>query len=409
MPKLPRVGIICAGVLKEVPNSRECDLRTLKYLVGENTGNLAFTYPIDLLIENRVEHISWDFDIEKARERYDVLWFACANMIGSHADLGWVSDHLEKAGLPVIAVGLGAQNRSIRDIDMKINPGTLRWLKTLETLSPSSSNIFCRGDYTDSLLKRRKTGYSTSGCCPSLFISPDPKLGQTIFSNRHDSVRNQQPFAVYSGFIGNTTLYPLEQSLAQLLDQHGTPGLYISQHGETLLSLGEKRFLDQLPNDEIFKAKAMIRPKDSHHDFFKWCDLHARSFYSIDTWLNALQNYGFFSGMRFHGNMLSLQAGVPSLCITIDSRTEELCKSCLVPSMNAFEFSRVNPEILHRVFDVRFDPEELDRNRALKARKLMSFLLANNLSPSLHLQKIANSFLDTAESSITIQNVAVEV
>jgi hypothetical protein len=395
MPQLPRVGIICAGVLKEVPNPQDLDLKTLEHHVGANTGNLAFTYPIDLLIENSLERIPWDFDIEKARERYDILWFACANMIGSHADLGWVSEHLEKAGLPVVAVGLGAQNRSIRNIDMKINPGTLRWLKTLESLSPSSSNIFCRGEYTDSLLKHRKTGYSTSGCCPSLFISPDPKLGQTIYDNRHDPSRRQQPFAVYSGFIGNQTLYPLEQSLVQLLDLHASPGIYISQHGDTLLSLAEKRFRDLLPNEEIFKAKAMIRPNDSHRDFFRWCDLHARSFYSIDRWLDVLERYSFSVGMRFHGNMLSLQAGIPSLCITIDSRTEEMCKSCLVPSMNAFEFSRVNPEILHRVFDVRFDPEKFDSNRALKARQFISFLLANNLSPSLHLQKIANSYLDS--------------
>jgi len=407
MPKLPRVGIICAGVLKEVPNPQDLDLKTLEYLVGANTGNLAFTYPIDLLIDNSVERISWNFDIDKARERYDILWFACANMIGSHADLGWVSDHLEKAGLPVIAVGLGAQNRSIQNMDIEINPGTLRWLKTLETLSPSSSNIFCRGDYTDSLLKRAKTGYSTAGCCPSLFISADPKLGETIFGNRHDPVLDQQPFIVYSGFIGNKTLYPLEQSLVQVLNHTKSPGIYISQHGHTLLSLAEKRFRDQLSNDELLKVKTMIRPDDSNQDFLHWCNLHARTFYSIDDWLNALKQYSFSCGMRFHGNMLSLQAGVPSLCITIDSRSEEMCKSCLVPSMNAFEFSSVNPETLHRIFDARFNSEEFDQNRALKARKLISFLLANNLSPSLHLQKIASSYLGAPATTGPSHDVAV--
>jgi hypothetical protein len=279
-------------------------------------------------------------------------------------------------------------------MNMKINPGTMRWLKTLEDLSPSLTNIFCRGDYTDSLLKSYKLSRSTSGCCPSLFISPNPNLGQTIYSNRHNPVRNQQPFVVYSGFIGNKSLYPLEQSLIQLLDPNPTPGLYISQHGKILLSLCEKRFLNQLSNEEIGNAKAMIRPNDSDDNFIHWCDVHTRSFYSVDMWLHALHDYSFACGMRFHGNMLSLQAGVPSLCITIDSRTEEMCKSCLVPSMTAFEFTRVNPEIVHRVFDVRFDPGKFDRNRASKARKFISFLLANNLSPSLHLLNIANSYHD---------------
>jgi hypothetical protein len=393
MVKLPRVGVICGGVLKEVPNPQDLDLKALESLVGANTGNLAFTYPIDQLIENRVERIPWNFDIEIARKRFDILWFACANMIGSHVDLGWVSDHLEQADLPVIAVGLGAQNRSIHDGEMQIKPGTLRWLKTLEKLSPSSCNIFCRGDYTDSLLKRQKVGYSTSGCCPSLFISPDPRLGQTIFENRRDPGRNQQPFVVYSGFIGNQTLYPLEQSLVRLLEQHPSPGIYVSQHGGILLSLGDQRFRQSLAPEDILKAVEMIRPGASHQDFLNWCELHARSFYSVDTWIHHLHQYGFSCGMRFHGNMLSIQAGLPSICITVDSRTEELCRSCQVPSMNAFEFSSITPEIIYRVFDKRFQPDRFDYNRSLKARQLISFLLANNLSPSLHLQAIANSCL----------------
>jgi hypothetical protein len=398
MSRLPRVGVICGGVLKEVPNPEKLDLKTLESLVGANTGNLAFTYPIDVLIDNPVERIPWDFDIKTARQRYDVLWFACANMIGSHCDLGWVSDHLEKADLPVIAVGLGAQTQSIRSHDLKINPGTLRWLLTLERLSPSSCNIFCRGSYTDSMLKRVQVGFSTAGCCPSLFISSDASLGQSIATRALSPEHAKKPLAVYSGFIGNQSLYPLEQSLVHLLEQDGDPGIYISQHGGTLLSLGDERFRGQLSESELLHAKTMIKPQTSMEDFLHWCKIHARSFFSVDEWLRVLQHYSYSCGMRFHGNMLSLQAGIPSVCITIDSRTEELCQSCLVPSMTAFEFSHVTREVLHRVFRVRFNPDEFDFNRVMMARKLMSFLLANNVSPSLHLQTIATG--QTASSAL---------
>jgi hypothetical protein len=397
MTDLPRVGVVCAGVLKEVPEQEKHDFDVLEKLVGANTGNLAFTYPIDRLIDNSIEPLPWNFDIEKARERYDILWFACANMIGSHAELGWVADHLEAAGLPVIAVGLGAQSRSITNMNVSIQPGTLRWLKVVERLSASESNIFCRGEYTDSILKLHHISHSQSGCCPSLFISSNPALGATIFKNRHDPEYNQQPFAVYSGFIGNKSLYPLEQSLARLIDHHSPNGIYISQHGGTLLRLSEQRFHEQLSDNEIASAKTMILPMASNDEFLQWCQLHMRAFYSLDTWIDTIKSYRFACGMRFHGTMVSLQAGTPSLCITIDSRTEEMCKSCMVPSMNAFEFSSVNPSVLYRVFDVRYKAQKFDENRASKAREFISFLTANNLSPSLHLQKIASGSGDSAD------------
>lgn len=391
MPALPRVGIVCSGVLKEVSNPENRTLKELVQLVGSNTGNLAFTYPIDKLINNSVEVIPWDFDIELARERYDILWFACANMIGSHADLGWVADHLEKAGLPVIAIGLGAQNRTIADLDLPIQPGTLRWLDTLEKLSPSSCNIFCRGDYTDNLLKSQGISHSIPGCCPSLFISPDVNLGQTIFKNRHNPVLLKQPFTIYSGFIGNSTLFALEESLARLAHLHGLNGLYVSQHDPTLLGLSEQRFRETMREEDILRAKNMIQPTSSQEEFLQWSRRHMRAFYSLEAWLDEVKNFRFASGMRFHGNMISLQAGVPSLCISIDSRTEELCHSCQLPSMNAFEFSTVDPKTLYHVFDARYNPTTFDQNRSAKAAVFLSFLIANNLSPSLHLQKIAYS------------------
>jgi hypothetical protein len=409
MSKLLRVGIVHSGVLKEVQDASQLDLKTLEGLVGANTGNLAFTYPIDRLIDNPVERIPWNFDIESAREKFDVLWFACANMLGSHCDLGWVADHLEQTGLPVIAVGLGAQNRSTHDLDCAITPGTLRWLLTLERLSPSGCNIFCRGQYTDSILKGLQLGYSTSGCCPSLFISSDSSLGETIARRALDDHNLSKPFAVYSGFIGNHSLYSLEQSLVQLLETTNQPGIYISQHGKTLLSLSEPRFRDQLSEEQIQEAKEMIMPMASDLDFLSWCDQHAKTFYSVDEWMDSLKNFSASTGMRFHGNMLSLQAGIPSVCITIDSRTEELCRSCLVPSMTTLEFKHVSSDILRRVFNVRFNPAEFDANRSLMARKFMSFLLANNLTPSRHLQSLASAHLPLSKQAQSRNDIPVPV
>lgn len=391
MPKLARVGVVCANVLKEVPDPDACDLATLERLVGSNTGNLAFSYPVDLLLDNPIERIPWNFDIAKARERYDVLWFACANMIGPHVNLNWVSDHLAKASIPVVAVGLGAQSRSTNTYLLPVPEGTLKWLKTLQSLSPSEINIFCRGDYTDSLLKERGISNSIAGCCPSLFISPALSLGSAILGNRQEVEVNRRPIAVYSGFIGNTSLYQLERSLIRLVDQGEPSGIYISQHGSTLLGLSEPRLRDTLRPEDILKAKEMILPEASHEEFLQWCNQYMKAFYSLDKWVDELKGCSFSCGMRFHGNMIALQAGIPSLCVTIDSRTEEMCASCQAPSFKANEFTSVNKDLLYQIFDSRFNAKQFDSNRSLKARQLAAFLLANGLSPSHHLRSIANA------------------
>jgi hypothetical protein len=152
----------------------------------------------------------------------------------------------------------------------------------------------------------------------------------------------------------------------------------------------------------------MIKPELSTADFHAWCLKHAKSFFMLDEWMATLKSFSLSTGMRFHGNMLTLQSGVPAVCFTIDSRTEELCQSCMVPSITTLELSSVTKEILWQMFFDRFNPIVFDANRSMMARKLMSFLLANDLTPSKHLQDIAlghRPFSNSAGQAIGTTNL----
>ena len=63
----------------------------------------------------------------------------------------------------------------------------------------------------------------------------------------------------------------------------------------------------------------------------------------MDEWDNYMQGFDFHMGMRFHGGIISLHNGVPSLFLTSDSRTTELTEFFSLPKMSIGEFDPAKP------------------------------------------------------------------
>lgn len=91
-------------------------------------------------------------------------------------------------------------------------------------------------------------------------------------------------------------------------------------------------------------------------------------------------------GTRFHGCMLAIQAGVPSICIPHDSRTLELCQSTKIPYINAREVVTKGLDINQLLDLPNFNPTEFDSNRKEMASRYNSFCNANNLPSSVSLE-----------------------
>lgn len=98
--------------------------------------------------------------------------------------------------------------------------------------------------------------------------------------------------------------------------------------------------------------------------------------------------FDFVVGPRIHGIMLALQAGVPALCIAIDSRTKELCETMKVPYVMAADIrSGLTRRDLLKYF--HFDPDEFDANRKMLAQRFVHFMESNKIKPDASLYGIA--------------------
>ena len=107
-------------------------------------------------------------------------------------------------------------------------------------------------------------------------------------------------------------------------------------------------------------------------------------------WMEFYRQFDFVVGPRIHGVMIALQAGVPAMCIAIDSRTTELCEIMKVSylSFNSVK-GGVTLEDLNRLFT--FDPVEFDKNRRMLASGFVRFLRNNKITPAVDLINIAGA------------------
>lgn len=349
--------------------------------IGKNTGNLAFTYAVRQLIMGT--HFPTSTDPSLIEKAGGVAVFPAANMIGAHVDQKNRSVQLAKLSKTrFVALGLGAQS-DLENTIPELPQGTIEWLKEIKRLSPSSApNIGVRGKFTKSVLDHYGFGdRATVLGCPSLFINPNPNVGKLI----ERRVGRLKRVAVVAGQsipeFGN-----LERSLINIVTE--TIGAYIVQHPQDklLLARGE---LGSLSKESILKVKKELLPDSSLESFLDWMQAFSISFYNINAWMEYYRNFDLVIGMRIHGVAIALQAGIPGICIVIDSRTLELCEIMKIPYIDARDYTcGLSLKDLQDL--VQFDGAAYDRNRAALGQKHISFFKENGLVAPPYLERIAN-------------------
>ena len=103
---------------------------------GENTGNFAFVHALWSHLSPHVEIFPWGASPEAIRERCDIIVMACANQLGWHSDLEELAITFERAKLPVLAIGLGAQAQKF-GATIELTAGTRRWLDVVAAHAPA--------------------------------------------------------------------------------------------------------------------------------------------------------------------------------------------------------------------------------------------------------------------------------
>ena len=324
------------AVLWKFPNLGLYSNAGLEFLyngIGHNNGNLAFVYAVVSHIKNPVKFFGWSTPAATLREHADIIVIPCANQLGKHTDYGDMATNLAKAGLPVVAIGLGAQADSY-DRDIALTEGTKRWAETIARSNASpSSNIYTRGAYTTAQLDKLGITGSITGGCPSYFINQAPGLGQTIATS-WSRLPLPRSISVCAGHQAWLNTRRIEHQLIALMMDPVAPGQYVVQSMAEMVKISRGVF-DDIDPQALRAVHDHTVPHYSTEEFRTWCRNYVRSFYDVPAWMDSLRRYDLAIGTRYHGVALALQAGQMGLTITIDSRTRELCENTGVPHIEA--------------------------------------------------------------------------
>ncbi len=354
--------------------------------IGHNNGNLAFVYAIANQIRNPVSFFGWSTPAATLQAAADIVVIPCANQLGRHTDYGAMADNLAKSGLPIVAIGLGAQADSY-DRDIELTEGTRRWAGTIaQANGSSSSNIYTRGAYTSGQLDKLGFTGSIAGGCPSYFINQAPGLGQKIHTSWSRSAL-PRAISVAAGHQAWLNTRTIEHQLIALMMDPVAPGQYVVQSMAEMVKISRGLFDDVEPQ-ALRAVHDHAVPHYSAEEFRTWCRTYVRSFYDVPAWMDELRRYDLTIGSRYHGVALALQAETMGITVTIDSRTRELCENTGVPHVEAAALNgpltRANLKKL-----IKFDPVAYDRHRCAAASKYLEFLRSNHLEPATFLSRIA--------------------
>jgi hypothetical protein len=377
----------CIG---EVPQAYRADSSELMAVSGLNIGNFAFRHALRFILA--------DFDTyspvrypayHQAAQRGDVekCIVSCANWLGT--SIQDEASNLNRArafeatDAPTICFGLGVQAQA-GESNPELGLNTRRLAKAL---SARATLVSVRDELTRRTLERIGITNVVVTGCPSNFINPDPKLGERIITHAKElrgQARSWKDIrSVLSEFSGGHTASGtvLRESLRLMAD---APAFLVVQAPTLLPFL--LRETNEIPPPYL--ANNPFAPDvDRLRKLLRTSTLH---FSSVEAWLDFSRTCHITFGMRIHGTMIPLQAGVPAILISHDSRTAGLASHMGVPMFPAEEFGDICHDGPDKMLDsIVQQMEGYDARRATLAGVMVDYLRENALEPHPALEKLA--------------------
>jgi SAM-dependent methyltransferase len=372
------------GTSPYLPDAGYLSADELSHQSGGNTGNLMFCHAIARMTGAGPQSIPWGASLDGLDPLADLLVLPLANQLGAHVDLDALADKMMRPKIPMVGLGLGAQG-PIGGVDAAAIPqGTWKWLRViLERSVDGKPNVALRGEETLRVIEAQGLA---EGCivtgCPSNFINPSATLGREISRRRANAVKR---IAVPAGnpFLSQHSL--LEQSLRGLVES--TNGTYVCQHPIDMLRLAKLEY-NTIERSIFSRYRSYIHPEIDDDSFLSWFRSHAYAYASVPEWIAMMARHDMVVGTRIHGVMAGIQAGVPSVCLCIDSRTKELCQTMAIPYADANDYrDGIGIDDVQEILD-GWDGRQYDDNRRVLGHRLANFLRDNRIEPRGALQTL---------------------
>lgn len=373
-----RIGII-AESFGDLPDPFQVTSRSLMKSSGYNIGNWAFWNATRRLINEDAILISGHPQVDDYINKIDLLVIPAANWLQPRYDFSWLADFIEGIDKQCVIIGLGAQSHD-DDIVHPLTKGTLRMLKAASSRTPY---LGLRGEYTKKVCEHYGiTNVKVLGC-PSLFTNNSPTLGRIL--NKKWEKRTNAKTIIHAAMFPSNVKH-VEQWLFNYLISHCSAS-YVIQAPQSLL---KPQFQEQLEDSDIEFLEKYRHTFQENIPLEELLDkLFHRGYlpYSIDAWINYISFFSRSIGTRIHGSVLSLSATTPTICITHDSRTKELCNVMKIPSTPCESISKEHT--IDELFDnISIDANVFDENRRALAKQYQSLLHDSGATQSNHLNKI---------------------
>lgn len=266
----------------------------------------------------------------------------------------------------ITILGLGTQLSEEFDTPKKlVNALPQERINALKSLSEHAKSLGIRGWITAECLDLLGIhNYRVIGC-PSFYIYGDnpPQFEKTVSAER-----------VCISWGGD---WKKEQYLKELFRKN-------RNYGDALIMQSMEDLPKSLFEDEpILERHINKRYPDlevNPRELFQYIKEIGHMFFDEKSWENFLLDGKFTMavGCRFHGNMKAWQMGIPTLWITHDSRTRELCEVMKLPSISiekSADFVTREEFAQNCVYDAEFYENYHECYRQYK-----SFLAENDIS-----------------------------
>ncbi|KKD61343.1 hypothetical protein RN22_06390 [Grimontia sp. AD028] len=363
-----------------IDNAYKEDTNGLMYYSGFNLGNYAFRYGLSKMV-NVKEHrrINWRGCRKFLEENGNPneLLLSCANWIG-------MSEHEEKANgtryelikkmdCSTVPLAIGAQSHgSVEKFSLGKNTQNL-----ISLLSERSTLISVRDEFTRQVLEKYRIKNVVVTGCPSNFINDDENLGMRIKAKATELLQSNMRvedtrYHISEYSAGNPVSTLVLAKTIKILSK--SSGQYIIQSPELLPFL--LRETKDVPLSYKLPGLIKLVPKIN-----KLLNTRTQHFSGIEPWLDFSRTCDISFGMRIHGNMIPLQAGVPSIVVTHDTRTAGLSETMCIPTISANDFSKLRTNRLNSILleKIILQMDDYDKKRTELGLNFKSFFSKNNV------------------------------
>ena len=346
-------------------NSNICfektDISTYETFMNSIAGNIGNSYITYSLIKElfgglkKIKHIqniynynfdNQDIDIEYINNEATHVFLILQDQIRIQESYGFklpykkLERFILKLNKPVIIAGLGANsfNGFEHNFHKQLGANLINFLKFL---SDHCIEIGIRGHFTEEVLHNIGIKNCNVIGCPSFY---ENGKSRTINKKNISNIKS-----------------------------------ILLTHPLTFNSENLNVILQDYQEEEIIKAIAFNRFSNNFSE--KQRDLYCRQIYhifsAIEDWKNFASRFNFSLGHRVHGSILSINSGVPSLCLNGDARAKEMCSLFKIPHIPNLKISNI--EEIFNIYN-HLDYTEMNNQYPVLYKNFSDFMFKNGIT-----------------------------